>query len=94
MITIYARLTSNTLGVAGMSASATVHFHSGDVTLTQQATSDGGGYVSFTLNLQNRQPLNVPGTVDVTFSGLPGGSLKCSQAFFTPMLSGWQPGQK
>ena len=83
-IVIYARLTYNGIGVAGMSASATVHFQNGDATLNQAPTSDNGGYVSFTLNLQGRQPAKVPATVDVTFTGLPGGSLKCSSAFFTP----------
>jgi hypothetical protein len=82
-IIIYARLTHNTAGVPGIQASATVHFQSGDFTIDQQATSDTGGYVSFTLNLQDRQPSKVPATVDVTFAGLPGSSLKCS-AFFTP----------
>ena len=82
-ITIYARLTHNALGVQGMAASATVHFQSGDVTLNQ-ATSDAGGYVSFPLPLQGRQPTHVPATVDVTFSGVPGGQVKCT-AFFTPM---------
>jgi hypothetical protein len=84
-IVIYARLTHNLQGVAGKTASATVHFRSGDFTINQNATSDSGGYVSFTLNLQNRQPVKVPATVDVTFNGLPGGPLKCTQAFFTPM---------
>ncbi len=84
-ITIYARLTHSLEGVAGKQASATVHFRDGDFTIDQQATSDSGGYVSFTLNLQDRQPVKVPATIDVTFSGLSGGSLNCSQAFFTPM---------
>src|SRR5215469_11714874 len=45
-IIIYARLTHNAVGVAGMRASATVHFQNGDDTLDQAPTSDGGGYVS------------------------------------------------
>jgi len=83
-IMIYARLTHNAAGVAGESANAVVHFQSGDVPLDQTPTSDGGGYVSFTLSLQGRQPAHVPATIDITFLGLPGGPLKCSQAFFTP----------
>jgi hypothetical protein len=83
-IIIYARLTHNIAGVADKTASATVHFRSGDFTIDQTATSDSGGYVSFTLDLQGRQPVDVPTTVDVIFTGLPGGDLKCSQAFFTP----------
>jgi hypothetical protein len=83
-ITVYARLMHDLQGVAGKTASATVHFHSGDVTLAQQATSDEGGYVSFVLPLAGRQPARVPATVDVTFNGLPDGPLRCTQAFFTP----------
>ena len=82
-ITIYARLTHNIQGVKGITATAVVHFQGGDVTL-DQATSDQGGYVSFKLTLQDRQPVQVPATVDVTFSGTPGGAQKCS-TFFTPM---------
>lgn len=81
-ITIYARLTHDLQGVQGKTATATVHFQSGDVTL-DQATSDQGGYVSFKVSLQDRQPGKVPATVDVTFTGVPGGSQKCS-TFFTP----------
>ena len=81
-ITVYARLTHDIQGVQGMAATATVHFQSGDVTL-DQASSDSGGYVSFTLSLQDRQPAKLPATIDVTFSGVPGGSLKCT-TFFTP----------
>lgn len=80
---LYARLTHNIQGAQGMTATALVHFQSGDVTLNQ-ATSDQGGYVSFTLALQGRQPVKTPATVDVTFTGVPGGALKCS-TFFTPM---------
>ncbi|WP_376796061.1 hypothetical protein [Thermogemmatispora sp.] len=88
VITIYARLTKNMQGVPGATATAVVHFSSGDVPLPQQAgsTSDQGGYVHFTLPLAGRQPRNVPATVDVTFTNIPGGpaSLRCSPAFFTP----------
>ncbi|HEU5384174.1 MAG TPA: hypothetical protein VFV38_52945 [Ktedonobacteraceae bacterium] len=82
-ITVYARLTRNTNPAGNIAATATVHFQNGDANLGQ-ATSDAGGYVSFTLPLQGRQPANVPATVDVTFSGLPQGSLHCTPAFFTP----------
>jgi hypothetical protein len=81
-ITIYSRLTHNTQGVQGIAASAVVHFQSGDISLTT-ATSDAGGYVTFTLPLQGRQPTQVPATVDVMFTGTPGGSLQCT-TFFTP----------
>lgn len=81
-IAIYARVTHHGLGVPGLTASATVHFLSGDVQLNQ-VTSDAGGYVSFTLPLMNRQPSQVPATIDVTFAGAPTGSLTCS-TFFTP----------
>lgn len=82
-ITVYARLTHNIQGVQGITATAIVHFQSGDVTLNQ-ATSDQGGYVTFTLALQGRQPTKVPATIDVTFTGVPGGAQKCT-TFFTPM---------
>jgi hypothetical protein len=80
---IYARLTHNLQGVQGMQATATVHFQGGDVTLDQQA-SDQGGYVTFTLQLQDQQPANVPATVDVTFTNVPGGNQTC-ETFFTPV---------
>lgn len=83
-ITIYARLVSNLTGVGGATATAVVHFHEGDVTLDQQPQSDGGGYVSFSLSLQGRQPQTIPATVDVTFTNFPGGTVKCTPAFFTP----------
>lgn len=82
-ILVYARLTHNIQGIQGITATAVVHFQSGDVTLNQ-ATSDQGGYVSFTLALQGRQPVHTPVTIDVTFTGVPGGAQKCS-TFFTPM---------
>ena len=84
-ITIYARLTKDIAGVSGASASAVVHFKDGDMPLDQQATSDSGGYVSFRLSLQGRQPVRVPATVDVTFSNFTSGPLQCTPAFFTPM---------
>ena len=65
-------------------ASAVVHFQGNDQTLDQHPTSDNGGYVSFTLSLQGQQPVKVPATVVVTFTNFPGGTLHCSQAFFTP----------
>src|SRR6266581_3536323 len=62
-ITIFARLTHNIAGVNGASATAVVHFQSGDQSLDQQPSSDSGGYVLFTFSLQRRQPLHVPATV-------------------------------
>lgn len=82
-ITVYARLTHDIQGVQGITATAIVHFQSGDATL-DQATSDQGGYVSFKLALQGRQPAKVPATIDVTFTGVPGGAQKCT-TFFTPV---------
>jgi hypothetical protein len=83
-ITIYARLTRDVQPVNGATATAVVHFQGGDQTLDQHPTSDGGGFVSFTLPLQGQQPDKVPATVSVTFTNFPGGPLNCSQAFFTP----------
>ncbi|HKV58084.1 MAG TPA: hypothetical protein VJO32_07370 [Ktedonobacteraceae bacterium] len=83
-ITIFARLTKDIAGVAGATATAVVHFQGGDQQLDQHPTSDDGGYVSFTLALQGQQPATIPATVDVTFTNFPGGTLHCSQAFFTP----------
>ena len=83
-IVIFARITKNLAGVSGAAASATVHFQSGDQELDQHPTSDQGGYVSFSLPLQGRQPVGTPATVDVTF-GFPGATVKCTPAFFTPM---------
>lgn len=82
-ITIFARLTHDSVGVKGQVAIAVVHFSRGDNNLGN-ATSDAGGYVMFKLSLNNQQPANLPATVDVTFPGMPGGGVKCSQAFFTP----------
>jgi hypothetical protein len=84
-INIYARITKNLTGVNGATATAVVHFQGGDQQLDKQPVSDNGGYVSFTLNLQGRQPDKIPATVDVTFTNFPGGTLHCTPAFFTPM---------
>lgn len=86
-IIIYARLTRNIVPVSGATATAVTHFKSFDQPLQAQAPSDGGGYVTFTLQLQGHQPTHVPATVDVTFSNIPGGpaTLHCTPAFFTPM---------
>ncbi|HEV2581778.1 MAG TPA: hypothetical protein VGT44_13070 [Ktedonobacteraceae bacterium] len=83
-ITIFARLTKNLVAVSGATATAVVHFQSGDVTLNTNPVSDNGGYVTFSLSLQGRQPANIPVTVDVTFTHFAGGTLLCTQAFFTP----------
>lgn len=84
-VTIYARLTKNIAAVSGATATAVVHFQNGDATLDTHPVSDGGGYVTFTLSLQGRQPANIPATVDVTFTNFPGGTVHCTQAFFTPV---------
>lgn len=83
-ITIYAKLSKDTAGVARATAVAVAHFQYGDVQLDQQPMSDSGGYVTFSLPLQGRQPSQVPATVDVTFSNFPGGIVHCTPAFFTP----------
>jgi hypothetical protein len=71
--------------VSGATASAVVHFQNFDQQLGQE-TSDNGGYVTFTLSLQGHQPVNVPATVDVTVTNLPGGkTVHCTPAFFTPV---------
>lgn len=82
-ITIYARLTHDVAGVAGMSATATVHFRYSDVVLTQHPTSDTGGFVSFNLPLLGRQPVGIPATADVVFT-MGQAELTCAPAFFTP----------
>lgn len=84
-INIYARITKNLAGINGATATAVVHFQGGDQVLDQHPSSDNGGYVSFTLDLQGRQPDRIPATVDVTFTNFPGGTLRCTPAFFTPM---------
>src|SRR6266699_1574754 len=84
-IVIFARLIKNVKGVSGATASAIVHFKDGDQTLDQQPTSDDGGYVSFPLPLQGRQPDRVPATVDVLFYDLPGGTEQCTAGFVNPM---------
>ena len=81
-ITIYAKLTGDVAGVPDIPATAIVHFKSANITLDQQAVSDGNGYVSFTLPLQGRQPRLIPATVDVHFATI-GSPVRCT-AFFTP----------
>jgi hypothetical protein len=85
-ITIYARITRDTAPVSGATATAVVHFKSGDQPVDAQSPSDSGGYVTFTVQLQGRQPVSVPATVDVTFTNIQGhaGGLLCTPAFFTP----------
>ncbi len=85
-ITIYARITRGVEPVNGATAAAVVHFQGFDQPLAAQAPSDSGGYVTFTLPLQGHQPGQVPATVDVTFTNVPGGpaTLQCTPAFFTP----------
>ena len=85
-ITVYARITKNIAPVSGATAYAIVHFQTGDQPLTAQTPSDSGGYVTFLVQLQGRQPSQIPATIDVTFSNIPGynGSLRCTPAFFTP----------
>ena len=83
VLTVYAKLTKNVVGVAGATASATAHFSTTDFTLDQQPVSDAGGYVTFTLPLQGRQPRLTPATVDVSFN-VSGKTVQCSSAFFTP----------
>ncbi|GAC1435776.1 MAG: hypothetical protein PVS3B3_39080 [Ktedonobacteraceae bacterium] len=84
VLTVYAKLTKNVMGFAGATASATVHFSTADFTLDQQPVSDGGGYVTFTIPLQGRQPRLTPATVDVSFN-VNGKTVQCSSAFFTPV---------
>lgn len=84
VLTVYAKLTKNVLGVNGAIASATVHFYNNDVTLDQQPVSDAGGYVTFSIPLQGRQPRQTPTTVDVTFNAS-GKTVHCTPAFFTPL---------
>src|SRR5712692_10007944 len=55
-ITIYARITKDIAPVSGATATAVVHFRSGDQPIDAQSPSDSGGYVTFTLQLQGRQP--------------------------------------
>lgn len=82
-ITIYARLTRDVVGIPGAPATAIIHFHNGDVTLTSHPTSDAGGFVNFTFSLLGRQPAGIPATVDVAFT-LDQDTLDCTSAFFTP----------
>ena len=85
-ITIYARIMKDVAPVSGATASAVAHFQGSDQPLDAQGASDSGGYVTFTLQLQGRQPSQVPATVDVTFNSVPGsnGPVHCTSAFFTP----------
>ncbi len=83
VVTIYAKLTKDVTGVEGATASATAHLSTSDFTLDQQPVSDAGGYVTFTIPLQGRQPRLTPATVDVSFS-VNGKTVQCSSAFFTP----------
>jgi hypothetical protein len=82
-IFIYAKLTQNIIGVRGAVPTATAHFNGTDVILKQQPVSDGGGYVTFLLPLEGRQPDGVPTTVDVSFK-VNGETVQCTPAFFTP----------
>jgi len=82
-IIIYAKLTKDVKGVGGATAQAVAHFQGNDLPLDKQAVSDAGGYVSFTLSLQGRQPRGVPTTVDVSFA-VAGTHVACTPAFFTP----------
>jgi hypothetical protein len=83
-ISIYAKLVGkDSQGVAGATGRAVVHFQNSDVTLDAQPKSDKGGFVTFTLPLQGRQPGQVPATVDVSFT-VNKTTVQCSPAFFTP----------
>jgi hypothetical protein len=81
-ITIYAKLTRDVTGVAGIQAGAIAHLQYGDVPLDQHPITDKGGYVSFFFALGGRQPYLQPATVDVSFE-LRDQTIHCS-AFFTP----------
>ena len=82
-IVIYARLMHDAHPISGATASAIAHFHTFDLPLDTHPVSDNGGYVSFTLSLQGREPRLIPGTVDVNFT-LNKQTIQCSSAFFTP----------
>ncbi len=82
-IAIYAKLTKDVAGVPGATAQAVVHFKDADVPLDARPVSDAGGYVSFTLALQGRQPRLSAATIDISFA-VGGQTVHCSQAFFTP----------
>jgi len=84
VLTVYAKLTKNVLGVSGATASATVHFYGNDVTLDHQPVSDAGGYVTFTVPLAGRQPRQTPTTVDVSYN-IGSKTVHCTPAFFTPL---------
>jgi hypothetical protein len=81
-ITIYAKLTRDVTGIAGIQASAIAHLQYGDVSLDQHPVSDKGGYVSFFFALGGRQPYLQPATVDISFN-LSNQVIHCA-AFFTP----------
>jgi hypothetical protein len=83
IIAIYAKLTKDVIGVPGVTAQAIVHFKEADVALDERPVSDAGGYVSFTLPLQGRQPRLSAATIDINFT-VNGQTVHCSQAFFTP----------
>ena len=81
-IFVFAKLTQNIKGVQGATASATVLFAGGAVTLATPPTSDPDGMVSFTLPLKGQQPAGLPTTVSVSFT-VGGTTVQCSPAFFT-----------
>jgi hypothetical protein len=81
-ILVLAKLTKNIKGVQGATATATVLFAGGSVTLETPPASDPDGMVSFTLPLQGRQPAGLPTTVSVSFT-IGGTTVQCSSAFFT-----------
>lgn len=82
-IIIYAKLTQNIVGISGGTATAIAHFKGTNVALKQKQVSDNGGYVTFLLPLEGRQPDGVPTTVDVSFN-VEGETVQCTPAFFTP----------
>ena len=82
-ISIYAKLVGkDAQGVSGATAHAVVHFQNSDFTLDAQPKSDPGGFVTFSLSLQGRQPGQIPATVDVSFT-INKTTVTCS-TFFTP----------
>ena len=82
-ISIYAKLVGkDAQGVSGATAHAVVHFQNSEITLDTQPKSDPGGFVTFTLPLQGRQPTQIPATVDVSFV-VNKATVNCS-TFFTP----------
>jgi hypothetical protein len=82
-ISIYAKLVGkDAQGVSGATAHAVVHFQNSDFPLDAPSKSDSGGFVTFTLSLQGRQPNQIPATIDVTFT-VNKATVTCS-TFFTP----------